>query len=361
MVNNKPKNRAAGRQSGPKKPNNANRKARSGRTNVAIPSATSSIMTNPAPVMVANNKNHSITVRHREMVALIQGSVGFNGQGLVVNPGNEGVFPWLAGVAQKYEFYKVNRMSFQYETMKGSSSAGAVYMAVDLDVKDSPPESAMNVMSYDNAVRGPVWSPLVLNLDKKDMGHFTKERFVRMTGDTAGDSRSCDVAKILVYAAGCADASNIGELYVDYEIVLIKPQVNNAPIWETNSAEIIPPVLSGVAKAAPFGTAPTILGGLPVSVNAVGDTLTIDRVGDYIFNMSSYGTGLGANGIPNVTSTSTTRGLNGINLLSGLQALGNIYASVKQAPGTFKIDYSPLATTLSDFKMIISPVISGVL
>jgi hypothetical protein len=160
-------------------------------------------------------------------------------------------------------------------------------LAVDFDAADADPVNKQQVMSYHDAVRAAVWQECAFNCSDRDLHKFP-QRYVRSGAVPSGqDQKTFDVGQLFVCTQGETDDSAIGELYVEYDVELITPQLDFAARILATSAK----VESGgtVSKTATFGDAATISGGL--AVEASGDVLTFNRVGQYLVELIATGTG----------------------------------------------------------------------
>ncbi len=217
-----------------------------------------------------------IVVRHREYIADVAGSVGFSNTAFSVNPGLVSTFPWLASIARNYESYKFRRLDFEFETQKSTATNGTLMMATDFDAADAAAGDKVDLMSFHNAVRSPVWAEARYRCDRKDLEKFGVQRYVRTAALASNlDIKTYDVGKFQIATQGCADTTAIGELYVDYEVELMTPQRSNDVDLSTFIAGV-----SGTATTSWFGTSPTSSGG--GAFTASGSTLTCVIPGDYL-------------------------------------------------------------------------------
>jgi hypothetical protein len=223
-------------------------------------------------------------VRHREYISDISGSVAFAASGLSINPGDSRTFPWLSVLAAEFESYLFRSLKFEFETQKSASTNGSVMMAVDFDAADDPPVNKQQLMAYHNAVRSAVWDECCYSSALHDLEKFGVQRYVRLGALPANlDIKTYDVGNLFVATQGEADTTPVGELYVEYDVELITPQIASG-VAAYNSVHISSP---SATLANPFaGSVNT--GGLQVSGS--GNTLTFDRVGQYLVALNWDGT-----------------------------------------------------------------------
>lgn len=236
-----------------------------------------------------------IRIRHREYISDIFGSVAFSVQTLSINPGLSSLFPWLSILAPQFESYLFRSLKFDYETQKSASTSGSFMMAVDFDAADSAPVNKQQLMSFHNAVRSAVWESCQYSSDGPDLKKFGTQRYIRISNLAANlDVKTYDIGNLVIGTQGEADTSAIGELYVEYDVELITPQVP-ADIASAVSASIS---TTGASAANQYNGAQVVTGGLPVT--ASGKTITFNRVGQYICSL--FMTGVTATNVPAILS-----------------------------------------------------------
>jgi len=223
-----------------------------------------SVMSKPK---TRNEPNGDILITHREYIADINGSVAFTAVSYSVNPGLPGSFPWLSTLARSYESYRLESLEFRFETQAATTTTGTVILALDYDASDSAPTSKTQAMSYRGSVRSPPWS----DSDHKSLKEDISKRSSYYTrGGATGtnqDIKLYDTGNLYVCTQGQANANLIGELYVDYRIRLMTPQLGQAGVGEA-----IWGVFSGTVNSAPFGT---ITGVMPVVRVSTGTTTSV--------------------------------------------------------------------------------------
>lgn len=206
-----------------------------------------------------------IRVVHREYVGEIFGSVAFAARSHSINPGLGWEFPWLSKIAQRYESYRFNRLRYCFETESPTSTTGAVMGVIDYDSTDPAPTDKIQALNYRDAVRSPPWSDFCLEATKEDL-HKRQTYFVR-SGFTSEDPRLFDVGNFFLCVQGQAAATVIGELYVEYDISLMTPQVGDLG-WD----HAVWGEFTGSSNSAP---AATVKGNLPVTVESTGTTTSV--------------------------------------------------------------------------------------
>jgi hypothetical protein len=187
-----------------------------------------------------------ILVIHREYISDLIASAtagAFAVAGIPINPGNISMFPWLSGIASNFESYVFRGLKFLFETSAPTSTPGTVLMAVDYDQNDPLPADKSTLMSLRDATRSAAWERNRLDCHKEDL-HKRKTYYVTESSSTglpiaAGgappiasgvDSRLDDVGELLIASSNSTASAALGELYVEYEVVLQTPQGSSTPV-----------------------------------------------------------------------------------------------------------------------------------
>jgi len=213
------------------------------------------------------SKDGSILVRHKEYIKDIQGSAVFVNTAYAVQPAVPVLFPWLSSIAARYEQYQFRKLKFVFETEKPTSAGGSVMIAIDYDSSDAPAQSKLSLMSYHGAQRAPIWTSCAYDCDSKNLKNFGPKRFTRIGYIPSGlDIKTYDLGNFQIATQGCADASVIGELYVEYEIELHTPQID----YESELLQLgIASSYTGT-RTTPFQVLVSTAGNLPLIMTPLG-------------------------------------------------------------------------------------------
>lgn len=226
------------------------------------------VKSNPPQIRTMEGRSDgSVIVTHREYIKDIQGSATFVNTSQPIQPAIPIIFPWLSSIAARYEQYRFKKLHFCFETEKPTSSGGSLMMAVDYDASDAAALGKASLMSYYGAVRSPIWSECTFECDPRSLTGFGPRRFTRI-GSLAGDQdiKTYDIGTFQIATQGCADASVIGELYVEYTIELYTPQID----FEAELAQRGESMSYTGTRTAPFQVLTSALGNLPLFVNPLG-------------------------------------------------------------------------------------------
>jgi hypothetical protein len=220
--------------------------------------------------------NGSIVIVNREFLGDVNASKGWNNNTYALNPGLRKTFPWLSQVADSYEEYRIRGIVFTFKTTstpfssgQTSLSMGTVIMAAQYNVNSLPFTNKRDMENYIGATSG---SPLNNQMfGVKPNSDPLKVLYVRQNSpdETDFDLRFYDYARFELATIGMSPPSGpgesqfCGELWVNYEIELIKPRLRQ-PNIALDHYELTPSALTGVALAKPFGTN-TITKNLPIA------------------------------------------------------------------------------------------------
>lgn len=241
---------------------------------------------NPIINSLAAGGDARIRVRHKEYLQDIVGlGAGFSTTQIAIQPALLSSFPWLSSLAKNYESYQFERLSFLYETTSASSSSGSIILAVDYDAADLAPTTKVEAMNMHGAVRSNPWQECCHRSTSQDLKKFGPQRYTRETSLLATeDVKTYDIGNLFLCLDGVT-ASTVGELYVEYDVTLMTPQLsaNQASL----SAKITGNAGTGASRLLVFGTAPL---GTNANFAAVNNTITFNRVGSYLVDVSTDGT-----------------------------------------------------------------------
>jgi hypothetical protein len=279
-----------------------------------------SLLANPNDPPVLSNTKGGTRVQHREYITDITGSTAFTLTPYSINPGLFTTFPWLSGVALNFEEYILHGLVFEFKSTSATAlnstntALGTVIMATEYNVV-SPNFTAKRDM--ENYVYSTSCSPDVSALHPVECArdiNVLSELFVRNTTPvTGGDLRFSDIGKFQIATVGMQASANIGELWVTYDVELIKPRLPSSYTsigpahYQYDASAGIPP--AGVAPTSTnmFGTSGSKLvlygtGNTPVTLDT--NVMTFVAPGRYVVLISILNNGV-ATTMPGVTLSST--------------------------------------------------------
>lgn len=179
--------------------------------------------------------NRGFRVKHKELVRTITPREWEVINVLNVNPGIDvasgGVFSWLCPIAQRYEKYMFHNIRFTYLPRCSTSVTGSFFMAPETDINQNGPTSMRQMSNYKGFVSNSFWTEQSMTVAKFDLDSTTKIRYVR-GGQEVGDLRLYDAFKLCIGSSpsdinGLPVTSELGYLYVEYDVELFIPQIND--------------------------------------------------------------------------------------------------------------------------------------
>lgn len=187
---------------------------------------------NYAPIVHAVGS--SIRVSHREFISdVISAPVAgaFTCWQIKINPSLSGVFPWLSGLARQYQQYEIKGMIFEYRPTCSDSlsttnpALGDVIMTIDYNAATEPPENKFVMMNEEGVTSTKPSRGMIIPVECDRSQSPIKVLYTR--GDTVPvgqDSRLYDFGSLnIASVGGLAASANLGELWVSYDIILLKP------------------------------------------------------------------------------------------------------------------------------------------
>jgi len=217
-----------------------------------------------------HKSDQTIIVRHREFVATVNSSQAFSvQQSFDINPGNNVLFPWLAGIAARFQEYKIRGMVYHYVPTSGSAVAstnaalGAVMLQTSYRASDTPPSSKVEMLNEYNSNESVPCDAFCHPIECDPKENPFNIQYVR-TNNTATneDKLLYDLGTTHLAVQGCQTTGNpIGDLWVTYEVELKKPIVSSNI---TASVRSFTALTASTDTANMFSTVVSSSGPLPI-------------------------------------------------------------------------------------------------
>lgn len=244
-----------------------------------------------APPHVRNASVHSggIVISHREFLGdiITSGVTGaFKLQSFLINPGLEDTFPWLSQIASNFQEYRIEGMIFEYRSMSAdalnstNTALGSVIMATNYNASDAnyASKAEMENSQYGQSIKPS--ESCVHYIECARSASVLSELYVRDSAlSIQDDQRFFDLGKFQIATTGMQGVNvNVGELWVSYQIRLMKPVMEDAlgndAGWARFNSNL------GVTNSAPLGTGnffPVAGSTIAASVSTDGLVLTIPQ------------------------------------------------------------------------------------
>lgn len=168
------------------------------------------------------NKMGQLVMKHREFLMDISGD---SEESIEINPGLAAVFPWLSTIATGFEQYNWNFLKFQFVPTVSATKPGLIALCPDFDPDDNDdPMVKRDFYQFAKTTRDSVWKGVNLHLGKRDL-QKRKNLYVRLGVEE--QERFTDALHLWVITSGVGDQSTVGELWVEYEVILQTPQISS--------------------------------------------------------------------------------------------------------------------------------------
>lgn len=179
-----------------------------------------------------HREGQTITVRHREFLGEVLSSTSFTTRmELPINPGMAATFPWLSGIASKFQQYKVKGLVFHYVPTSGNAvsstnnALGSVILQTSYRANDSGPQTKIEALneywSTEVVPSETVAHPIECNPNENPFN----VQYVRAGSLAANDNvLMYDLGRTFVCVSGQqANGVVLGDMWVTYEVELKKP------------------------------------------------------------------------------------------------------------------------------------------
>lgn len=239
--------------------------------------------TNGPPVV--NNGGKSNIFRHREYIGDVISSAtagAFSISRFAINPGLVGTFPWLAPIANNYQEWIPRGIVFEFRPTSAdalnsvNTALGTVVMASDYNVlnNDFVTKQQMENSEFAVSIKPSVGAIHPIECDMKQTP--INKMYVRSAPLQGADLRFTDLANFYIATVGLQGTSvNVGELWVSYEIEMMKPILASGPgapnspkqgLWTSTTLSTLPnpfgnlvPAASNTINLYVFGTQLSVL------------------------------------------------------------------------------------------------------
>lgn len=188
------------------------------------------------PTIINDSVKGGITFRHKEYLRDIITSAtpgSFNLDSYLINPGNEKTFGWLSQVAPNFEQYSIEGMIFEFRSMSAdalnstNTALGSVIMATNYDALDTNFKSKSEMENYEWGMSCKPSNNMLHPIECAARQSFASELYVLNGPVPSGaDPRLYHWGNMQIATNGFQGASvNIGELWVTYQVRLLKPKI----------------------------------------------------------------------------------------------------------------------------------------
>lgn len=194
---------------------------------------------NPPAVHNGAIPGGAVIISHKEFLGDVISSSSastFNLKSYPINPGLDASFPWLGQVAGNFQQYKIMGMAYEFRSMSAdalnstNTALGQVIMATNYDALAPlfQSKAEMENSAYAQSIKP---SSSCLHLIECDTSTLPISELYLRTGDNPpnSDLRMYDLGNFQIATNGFQGTNvNAGELWVTYQIMLLKPKISDA-------------------------------------------------------------------------------------------------------------------------------------
>jgi len=198
--------------------------------------------TNDPPMIV--NRGKEFVIRHREYVQDVYSAAGtastpspFALESFSIQPGISDTFPWLSSVADNFEQYRIEGIVFEFKSLYSDAvvtqngSIGSMVLATEYNASAPSFLNKQQMENYEFAQSCKPSLSVIHPIECARMQSPLTELYIRVGGLAANqDIKTYDFGNFQIASQGiplgtAGAAVNLGELWVSYQIVLIKPKL----------------------------------------------------------------------------------------------------------------------------------------
>lgn len=176
-------------------------------------------LTSNAPVAISTRNSNTgrdyYNTKGKERISNVSAlNSGFNIVDVFINPANTSLFPWLSGIAKKYDLYHFKRLRFTYVPSLPTSEEGSLYIGLDYNTLDPTPLSSSELCQLSHWTMNVVWKPTSLSIDLNGIGWL----YTRSGPVANADYKTYDLGKMFFASEGVTYAGTVGYIEVEYDV-----------------------------------------------------------------------------------------------------------------------------------------------
>lgn len=296
-----------------------------------------------------------VRIRHREFIQDLSSSVAFTNTSFSVNPGLSATFPWLSTVAQNFEEYRLEGLVMEFKSTSAdalnstNTALGTVIMAAEYN---STQAAYINKQQMENSMWATSCKPsegMCMPIECAPALNPLANQYIRTGAVASGtDQRFYDICNIQVATVGSQAAAVIGELWLSYDVVLLKPQLIGAPGQALKAAHYS--LVAPAVTTAYFGTSRSVVGTDSIGLTFSGTVVTfpIGLSGFFMLSYSARGASTACT-VPTLTYVNSSLVTSQFNNLASnaVQTNAGETTTTLQMIHFFKISDPTLAATIT--------------
>lgn len=194
-----------------------------------------------APPMFGSGARN-IRIRHKEYIGDISSSTSYTVTSYSINPANVSMFPWLSNIATSYQQYKMHGMIFYFNSTSATAlnstntALGTIMMATNYDVREPNFTSKFEIENTFFSSSSKPSEDLMHAIECSPKERPTDVLYVDNTGEGADEPQLYNLGNFQVATVGSQATATIGELWVTYDIELMKPRPSSGVVYTVYSA-----------------------------------------------------------------------------------------------------------------------------
>lgn len=202
--------------------------------NVPNPVKVNSLMSG-SPQMGTFDNHGSVRIQHREFISDLFSTTAnvFSNSSYIVNPGLSTVFPFLAQIAANYEMYRFHGLTFEFVSATspfGATSLGVWVMAMEYNAAAAAFTAKPQMENSDYAMSSRLDSHGMYGVECAPLTSAQVYYYVRSPVNPVGPAGTpinlVDFGLFqFAQVPGIVAGSNMGELWVTYDVELIRPRL----------------------------------------------------------------------------------------------------------------------------------------
>jgi len=185
-------------------------------------------------VPLMHNDAGTTRIRHREYVTDVFSTEDFTNITYDIQPTNSQLFPWLAAAAQNYEQHKWLGLVFEFKSLSANAltsantGLGSVSLATQYNALNTPFVNKQELLNYQFASSVKPSDSMLHPVECDPNQTPNQPLYMRIGSQADGDARLFNIGTLNLVTQGMqSDGATIGELWVTYDLLCIKPRISS--------------------------------------------------------------------------------------------------------------------------------------